>query len=208
MFAIIRTGRIVVSAVGLLMVGALVVMAQPPDRQPTRRVEGRRDAPEAEGEQQIDRQRLRSIPRRTEESTPLIDPQTGTFQLRRQIYVRPPQRIPRIVPARWRLGVWTDNAPKGLRVREVSRYSPAWRFGIEEGDYLLDVMGYPVGFYDGVYYPLSQTLNQVTPRDGWINVLVWNKRTNAEEAMWMQAERRPRIDFGTRSSRASDDTGD
>jgi hypothetical protein len=90
--------------------------------------------------------------------------------------------------------VWTDNAPSGLRIREVSRYSPAWRFGLEEGDYLMDIMGYPVGFYEGAYYPLSETLNQVTPRDGWINILVWNKRTNAEETMWMQAE--PRVGFG------------
>ena len=208
MFRSKLTGRTFAGAVGFLLVCGFLAVAQPPGRQPTRRIEGRQDAQDGDRERQTDRQPVRRIPGRTEESTPRIDPGTGTFQLRRQIYLQPPRRSPRRVTARWRLGVWTDNAPKGLRVREVSRYSPAWRFGIEEGDYLLDIMGYPVGFYEGAYYPLAQTLNQVTPRDGWINVLVWNKRTNAEEAMWMQGERRPRIDFGTRSSRASDDTGD
>jgi hypothetical protein len=177
----------------LLLVGGFFAIAQPPGRQPTRRIEGAQPPGAI-----ADRQPLRAIPGRTAESTPLIDPGTGTFQMRRQIYVRPPRRSPRRVTSQWRLGVWTDNAPKGLRVREVSRYSPAWRFGVEEGDYLLDIMGYPVGFYEGGYYPLAETLNQVTPRDGWVNVLVWNKRTNAEEAMWMQAE--PRTGYGAAES--------
>jgi hypothetical protein len=167
------------------------VEAQQPDRRPTRRVEERRDdSPE---EASRDRRPQREIPRRTESRTPNIDLRTGTFDLRREIFRRPPRRSPRRVASRWRLGVWTDNAPAGLRIREVSRYSPAWRFGLEEGDYLMDIMGYPVGFYEGAYYPLAATLNQVTPPDGWINILVWNKRSNAEETMWMQAE--PRVGF-------------
>jgi hypothetical protein len=189
--------RALAGTIGLLLVFSVVAEAQPPGRQPTRRVEGqRRDAPQPEGAS--DRRRQREIPRRTEERTPLIDLRTGTFDLRREIFRQGPRRSPRRVTSRWRLGVWTDNAPAGLRIREVSRYSPGWRFGLEEGDYLMDIMGYPVGFYEGAYYPLADTLNQVTPPDGWINVLVWNKRTNSEETMWMQAE--PRAGFGAGES--------
>jgi hypothetical protein len=51
-------------------------------------------------------------------------------------------------------------------------------------------MGYPVGYYEGRYYQLADTLNRVAQRDGWVNILIWNKRSEAEEAMWVQAERR------------------
>jgi C-terminal processing protease CtpA/Prc len=91
------------------------------------------------------------------------------------------------------LGVEVDNAPKGLLVTDVSRNGPAWRFGIEPGDYILDVMGYPVGYYEGQYYQLADTLNRMAQRDGWVNILIWNKRSEAEEAMWVQAERRREI---------------
>jgi hypothetical protein len=184
--------RASIGTVSLLLLFTFAVEAQPPDRRPTRRVEERREEPPAEADR--DRRPQREIPRRTESRTPLIDLRTGTFDLRREIFRRPPRRSPRRIASRWRLGLWTDNAPAGLRIREVSRYSPAWRFGLEEGDYLMDIMGYPVGFYEGAYYPLAATLNQVTPPDGWINILVWNKRSNAEETMWMQAE--PRVGFG------------
>jgi hypothetical protein len=186
--------RRMAAAVGLLLVFALIAEAQIPGRERTRRVEGERDeSDERRDERRRDRRPQREIPRRTESRTPNIDLRTGTFELRREIFRGPPRRSPRRVAGRWRLGIWTDNAPAGLRIREVSRYSPAWRFGLEEGDYLMDVMGYPVGFYEGAYYPLAETLNQVTPPDGWINILVWNKRSNAEETMWMQAE--PRVAF-------------
>jgi hypothetical protein len=180
----------------LLLAVAFIAEAQIPGRERTRRVEGDRD--DSRDQQRRDRRPQREIPRRTESRTPNIDLRTGTFELRREIFRGPPRRSPRRVAGRWRLGIWTDNAPAGLRIREVSRYSPAWRFGLEEGDYLMDIMGYPVGFYEGAYYPLAETLNQVTPPDGWINILVWNKRTNAEETMWMQAE--PRAGFGPSES--------
>jgi hypothetical protein len=188
--------RAALGTIGFLLVFAFIAEAQIPGRERTRRVEGERGESREEGRR--DRRPQREIPHRTEARTPTIDLRTGTFELRREIFRGPPRRSPRRIASRWRLGVWTDNAPAGLRIREVSRYSPGWRFGLEEGDYLMDIMGYPVGFYQGAYYPLSETLNQVTPPDGWINILVWNKRTNAEETMWMQAE--PRVGFGAGES--------
>jgi len=157
--------------------------AQPPGRQPLRRIDEQPDvAPQ--------RQPARSIPRRTEGQAPRGGAQPAQPELQRQIIVRPPQIRIRPVTSVWRLGVRVEEAPRGLRIQMVSRNSPAQRFGLEVGDYLLDVMGYPVGFYRGYYYPLGETLNQVTPRDGWVNLLVWNKRTMAEEALWVQLERR------------------
>jgi hypothetical protein len=182
-------------------------VAQGPGRQPTRQVVGQNPDEQAQASPQqlqvqiggqTNRRPQRRIQARTEQGTLTLDPQTGRFEITRQPFGRAPRIDPLRITRQWRLGIQIDNAPLGLRIREVAPNSPAWRFGIEEGDYLLDIMGYPVGFYEGVYYPLAETLNQLTQRDGWVNVLVWNKRTNAAEAMWVQAE--PRRGFGPRES--------
>jgi hypothetical protein len=182
-----------------------MIYAQIPGRQRTRQVEGQ-DQPQTQpsqpGQLQIqlgNRRPQRQIQARSERGLPTVDPTTGQYQLRREIFVRPPRIAPLRIARQWRLGIQIDNAPLGLRISEVAPNSPAWRFGIEEGDYLLDIMGYPVGFYEGAYYPLAETLNQTIQRDGWVNILVWNKRTNAAEAMWVQAE--PRRSFEPRESR-------
>jgi predicted metalloprotease with PDZ domain len=122
-----------------------------------------------------------------------LDQQTGQFRIQRQVIREGLRRLPMRPVARWRLGVDTVNAPKGLMIADVSRNSPAYRYGLEPGDYLLDVMGYPVGFYGNGYYPLGDALNQLVRRDGWVNILIWNKRSNGEEAMWIQLEPRGQI---------------
>jgi hypothetical protein len=101
------------------------------------------------------------------------------------------------------LGIQVDDAPRGLRISEVSPNSPAFRFGLERGDYLLDVMGFPVGLHGGAYFPLADALNQNVRRDGWVNVLVWNRRTLAEEAIWIQAEPRQAVQPPIRPIRPS-----
>lgn len=184
-------------AVSLLLDrGVPIANAQPSGRQPLRRIE---EQPGASPQLQP----LRSIPRRVEGQSPRSGAQPGQPDLQRQIIVRPPQIRIRPVPSVWRLGVRVDESPRGLRIQEVSRNSAAHRFGLEVGDYLLDVMGYPVGFYRGFYYPLGETLNQVTPRDGWVNLLVWNRRTMAEEALWVQLERRPGVVVPSRGGNPS-----
>jgi hypothetical protein len=181
--------------IGLLPVLGVVALAQQPDRQPTRRVIpqiqlefGEQPQPPPDGGE--GRRPLRRVPGRTERYTPKIDPSTGRFQIRREIFVQPRRVGPRRIARRWRLGIEVDNAPKGLLITEVSQNSAAWRYGLEPGDYVLDVMGYPVGYYEGAYYALADTLNRFAQRDGWVNILIWNHRTDAEEAMWVQAESR------------------
>jgi predicted metalloprotease with PDZ domain len=161
--------------------GAIIVLAvsiadaQQPARQPTRRVQGEPAT-----------------------ATPQLDQQTGRFRIDRRV-IRPGLRLlPQRPAPRWRLGIEVDDAPQGLRISEVSRNSPAFRFGLERGDYLLDVMGFPVGLHRGAYFPLADALNQNVRRDGWVNVLVWNRRTRAEEALWIQAEPRSAVQRPTR----------
>jgi hypothetical protein len=81
----------------------------------------------------------------------------------------------------------------GRAIREVDAVvgnSPADRVGLENGDYILDASGYVVGPYQGVYYPLSDALNYGADPDGWVEQLIWNRRTSAEETAWVQLQRR------------------
>jgi hypothetical protein len=163
------------------------------NRQPTRRVEPQietRVRPHNDDQPQLNRQQTRRVQGGPGAGEPQLDPQSGQFRVQRDV-IRPGlRRLPVRPAARWRLGVNTDNAPKGMLITDVARNSPAQHFGLEPGDYILDVMGYPVGFYGNAYYPIAEAFNQLVRRDGWVNILIWNKRTNAEEAMWIQLERR------------------
>lgn len=187
-------GGVVVGAAGLLIVLGSASTAQQP-RQPARVIEGQGGGGAGGGQQggqqgvlfqgQATR-RVDAAP----QGEPQVDQQTGQIRIQRQTVNPGLRRLPNRPVANWRLGVDTVNAPKGLLISDVSRNSPAQRFGLETGDYLLDVMGYPVGFYQNGYYPLGDALNQLVRNDGWVNLLVWNKRTNGEEAMWIRLEPR------------------
>lgn len=90
----------------------------------------------------------------------------------------------------WTLGVNLGRAPRGLRITRVTAFGPAHRFGLEQDDYILDVNGYVVGDYNGMYYPLARVLDFAADRSGWVELLIWNKRTFSEETMWVQLQRR------------------
>lgn len=166
-----------VTSGAILVLGSSAADAQQPARQPTRRVQG---GPANE--------------------SPQLNQQTGQFRIERSI-IQPGWRLPSRPAPRWRLGIEVDDAPLGLRISQVVRNSPAFRFGLEPGDYLLDVMGFPVGFHGGRYFPLAETLNQTVRRDGWVNVLIWNRRTHAEEALWIRAEPRQAVQLPSRPTR-------
>ena len=68
--------------------------------------------------------------------------------------------------------------------------TPASRLGLEYGDYIMDVMGYPVGYYQGWYYPLGQALDTHTDQWGWVNLMIWNKRTGQQQPFWVQLQPR------------------
>jgi hypothetical protein len=174
----VRSTMLCAMSAAIIVFANSIADAQQAARQPTRRVQG---GPTSE--------------------TPQLDQRTGQFRIDRRV-IRPGLRLlPQRPTPRWRLGIQVDDAPLGLRISEVTRNSPAFRFGLERGDYLLDVMGFPVGFHGSSYFPLADTLNRNVRRDGWVNVLVWNRRTHAEEAIWIQAEPRQGSQPPTRPTR-------
>jgi hypothetical protein len=90
----------------------------------------------------------------------------------------------------WYLGIQPVRAPRGVRITGVLFNTPAQRFGLESGDYILDVSGYVVGEYQGSYYPLAMAMDYGADANGWAELLVWNRRTFAEETLWVQFRRR------------------
>ena len=62
--------------------------------------------------------------------------------------------------------------------------------GLEPGDYILDVNGYPVGTYNGTYYDLADQLNLYADGSGWVNINIWNFRTQRDKPYWVQMQRR------------------
>ncbi len=101
-----------------------------------------------------------------------------------------PRRIVRPGFSNWRIGVNTADAPLGLRIENVVSWSPGYYAGLEAGDYILDVNGYPVGTYSGGYFPLQSAISALADADGWVELGIWNYRTKQEEYMWVQLERR------------------
>lgn len=90
----------------------------------------------------------------------------------------------------WYFGVFPERAPRGVRLGSIVNGSAADRFGMEIGDYILDVGGYVVGEYQGQYYPLAMAMDYGADPNGWAEILVWNKRTFREELMWVRFTRR------------------
>ena len=136
--------KFVRSMIRSVVLGAIIVLAssiadaQQPARQPTRSVQG---GPSSQ--------------------TPQLDQRTGQFRIDRRV-IRPGLRLlPQRPVPRWRLGIQVDDAPRGLRISDVSPNSPAFRFGLERGDYLLDVMGFPVGFHGRCILPAGRHVESI-----------------------------------------------
>lgn len=104
----------------------------------------------------------------------------------------PPTRYKPRKPSgpKWRLGLNYSDAPLGIRVTNVDDDTPAARLGLEPGDYILDVTGYPVGYHQGTYYDLSDILDKAADRQGWVNLRYWNFRNGQDDAEWIQLNRR------------------
>src|SRR5262245_26088357 len=108
---------------GVMTIGivALIVspaLAQPAGRQPTRTIDG----PPGRSDDQsisINRRPTRQVdagPSNEQQS----DQQAGRIRSSRQVILPGLRRMPPRPSSRWRLGVDTDNAPKGLRITDVS----------------------------------------------------------------------------------------
>lgn len=102
----------------------------------------------------------------------------------------PQRRIVGPAFSKWQLGVNTEDAPMGLMIKNVQTWTPAYSAGLEVGDYIVDVNGYPVGFYPGGYFPLQTAFGMLADPNGWVELGIWNKRTKREEYMWVMLTRR------------------
>jgi C-terminal processing protease CtpA/Prc len=79
----------------------------------------------------------------------------------------------------------------GRKARHVYQNTPASdQLGLEPGDYILDVQGYPVGYYQGTYYGLGDLLNMNSDPQGWVNINIWNFRTGQDAPYWVRLQRR------------------
>ena len=56
----------------------------------------------------------------------------------------------------------SEPTPAGERITSVVANSPAAKAGLEVGDTILSVDGYPVGYVDGRWYPLSSEIRRAT----------------------------------------------
>jgi hypothetical protein len=191
-----RTPSLTVALALSTLVAAAMVVAQPPRvRQPDpKRPETKPEAKQPEARQPEllpDRGEVPPDPDWPRTRSPGSQRYEGRLPRMQPRITQPPQaRIRPGRPSRWYLGVYDERAPQGTRLSQIVPGSPASRFGLEVGDYILDVGGYVVGDYNGSYYPLSLALEYGTDRSGWAELLVWNKRTFAEETLWVQLRRR------------------
>lgn len=161
------------------------------------------DVPQAAQQQDVvvqDWPKTRQAGDRAEAAQAPVQGAPGQAQQRMQVQpkvqaeAKPTVRIdPGIAPPsrNWFLGITAERGPRGIRVSSVVYNSPAQQFGLEEGDYILDVGGYVVGEYQGSFYPLPLAMDFGTdPNSGWAEFLVWNKRTFREETLWIRLNRR------------------
>src|SRR5262245_31481304 len=102
------------AAVGIMTVCGTMSKAQQPVQ--TRQIER---GPGGGGETGVTLQMNRQATRRVQGgpgNEPQIDQQTGQFKIQRQTVNPGLRRMPMRPSARWRLGVDTNNAPKGLLI--------------------------------------------------------------------------------------------
>ncbi len=182
-----------------VMLMASLALAQPPVRQ----VPGQQPAqPDPAAQQQVMQmqQQQQQAPQLRQVGQP--DMQAPQQRIQRSLPVQGQpgqggqvmmmQQQQMIAPGmRWYLGVNEQWAPLGVRVASVSWNTPAQYLGLEAGDFIMDVMGYPVGWYQDSsgfrnYYPLGSALDMYTRPDGWCNLMIWNVRTGQQMPFWVR----------------------
>ncbi|HLW65712.1 MAG TPA: PDZ domain-containing protein [Gemmataceae bacterium] len=91
-------------------------------------------------------------------------------------------QLPQMVPGGrnpiYKLGVYYENTESGARITSVIVNSPAWRLGLEQGDYIVRVDGKRIGIVNGYVYPLP---NELQRSNGTVELLIWNRRTRNYE---------------------------
>jgi membrane-associated protease RseP (regulator of RpoE activity) len=99
--------------------------------------------------------------------------------------------LPRIAPPRgdWKLGVWGYNTESGVVVTRVAPGSAAARVGIENGDKIVSVGGYQIGYVGDLLYPLGFELQRQAGSRGDVLLLVQNVRNRELQHLTAQLDR-------------------
>lgn len=79
-------------------------------------------------------------------------------------------------PNRWQLGVQVRNLDTGVQLTNVGRGGVADRNGLAQGDIIVAVSGYQVGYVDGLLYDLGDELARNVDRRGRVTLLVLRNR--------------------------------
>jgi predicted metalloprotease with PDZ domain len=76
----------------------------------------------------------------------------------------------------WILGVRADTTQTGYLIEQVQHPSAASKAGLEAGDRLICVNGHQVGHVGGQVVSLARTLDRAGNRNGYVQLLVQNRR--------------------------------
>jgi len=79
-------------------------------------------------------------------------------------------------PNAWRLGVAIENVDTGVMLTDVERGMPAERAGLENGDIIVNVEGFQVGYVGGALFDLGDEIRRRVDPQGKINFLVYDQR--------------------------------
>jgi hypothetical protein len=79
-------------------------------------------------------------------------------------------------PNRWQLGVQVRNLDTGVQLTNVVRGGVADRNGLSQGDIIVAVGGFQVGYVDGLLYDLGDELARNVDRRGRVTLLVLRNR--------------------------------
>jgi S1-C subfamily serine protease len=89
----------------------------------------------------------------------------------------------------WRLGVWARNTDTGVVITRVVPGSAAASHGLEEGDRIVAVNGYQIGWLRDRLYPLGEELQRRAGRRGFVSLLVQNVRNQELLPLDVQLDR-------------------
>ncbi|EMI45526.1 PDZ domain-containing protein [Rhodopirellula sp. SWK7] len=77
----------------------------------------------------------------------------------------------------WYLGVYGHYTDTGHLLTQVYANTAAARAGLEPGDRIVSVNGQQVGYVFGRRYPIDMLLQRHASHDGWVRLLVQDRRT-------------------------------
>ena len=81
-----------------------------------------------------------------------------------------------VEPTRWKIGMYSTNTGTGVQIVKVGDNSPAQAAGLEEDDTIVNVSGYQVGYVHNHLHDIGQAFNEYADPDGYVVLLVHNKR--------------------------------